>query len=113
MEKTNEKFLEEAAKAQTVEELMKLAQCHSVEVTEEEARLFLSLCERGGEALPDEALDDVSGGGLHYRGHLIVSALYKCDRYNRRRSVTVGAQPNCERCTHSDFSGLFMVCMIN
>lgn len=113
MEKTNEKFFEEAAKAQTVEELMKLAQCHGAEVTEEEARLFLSLGERGGEALPDEALDDVSGGGLHYRGHLIVSALYKCDRYNRRRSVAVGAQPNCERCTHSDFSGLFMVCMIN
>ena len=112
MEGVKRKFAEEAAKAQSVEELMKLAETYDVEATEDEARSFLSL--RNGEgALSDETLDDVSGGGLHYKGHLIVTSWHKCDHFRLRRRIPDGFKPNCENCIHADYSGFFTVCKIN
>ena len=112
MEESNEKFYEEAAKAQTVEDLMKLAEAYDVETTEDEARLFLSLQNSEG-ALSDKALDDVSGGGLHYKGHLIVTSWHKCDHFRLRRRIPDGYKPHCDNCVHADYGGLFMVCKIN
>ena len=112
MEDAQRKFTEEAAKAQTVEELMELAEAYGIEATEDEARLFLSLQTSEG-VLSDEVLDDVSGGGLHYKGRLIVTYNYKCDRFKLRRTVSTWSQPHCELCEHVDFSGFFTVCKIN
>ena len=112
MEDAQRKFAEEAAKAQTVEELMELAEAYDVEATEDEARLFLSLQKSEG-VLSDEALDEVSGGGMHYRGHLVVTSWHKCDSFRLRRRIPGGFEPNCTNCVYGNYSGLFMTCKIN
>lgn len=111
MEEANEKFMEEAAKAQTVEELMELARTHGVEVTEDEARIFLSLRSGDGEALSDEALDGVAGGGLRQKGKLIVTSFYTCDLFKRERG-NISMSRSCENCTYYTYSSPFNTCRI-
>lgn len=113
MEEANEKFYEEAAKAQTVEEVLELAQAHGLEATEEDAQLLLSLRESGEEVLTDEALEKVSGGGLHYKGHLIVTSSLKCDAFRPNTSGYNYFNGNCTKCIYVKNSGIFRVCEIS
>lgn len=80
MEETKRTFSEEAAKVQTVEELMKLAEAYSIEATEEEVRLFLSLQNNEG-VLSDETLEGVSGGEQQYKIYQFVSFDSCCYRF--------------------------------
>ena len=77
----NKELLSKAKEAKTPEELLTLAKENGMEMTAEEAqKIFAQLHSQSGE-LADEELDNVSGGGCHNGGRLVVSVMHYCDEW--------------------------------
>lgn len=79
MEFTQE-LLEKARKAESAEALQTLAKENGYDMGEEEANAYFAEMHKSGE-LSDEELENVSGGGCRKNGHLVVSAMYSCDKF--------------------------------
>lgn len=79
--KLTPELIEKAKQANSPEELSALGKENGIELAEEEAENYFELLHKSGE-LADEELDNVSGGGCYYKdGRLVVTALYKCERW--------------------------------
>ena len=77
----NKELLAKAKEAKTPEELLALAKENGIEMTAEEAqKIFAQLHSQTGE-LSDDELDNVSGGGCHNGGRLVVSVMHYCDEW--------------------------------
>ena len=77
----NKELLVKAKEAKTPEELLTLAKENGMEMTAEEAqKIFAQLHPQTGE-LSDDELDNVSGGGCHNGGRLVVSVMHYCDEW--------------------------------
>ena len=75
-----EELIYKAKTAKSVQELFDLAKENGIEMTEESAKAYYDKMNQLGE-LADEELDNVSGGGCHHDGKLVVSALHYCDEW--------------------------------
>jgi len=79
--KLNKELLTKAKAAKTAEEIMALAKENGMELTEESAKAYLDLLHPQTGELSDDELDNVSGGGCHNGGRLVVSAMHYCDEW--------------------------------
>ena len=86
----NKELLTKAKAAKTAEELLTLAKENGIEMTAEEAqKIFAQLHPQTGE-LSDDELDNVSGGGCHNGGRLVVSAMHYCDEWRCKDDGPMG-----------------------
>lgn len=109
MEEVSDKFLEAVAQAATVEDILEAGKTYGVKVTEEEARTYFELQELAEGALPDEALDEVAGGGAP--GMLLKSHWLSCDRF-----APADGQPGkhcCKRCKKMAIQGSSRYCTVH
>ncbi|MDE6729409.1 MAG: bacteriocin [Oscillospiraceae bacterium] len=120
-------LIEKARQAQSVEELMTLAEENGITITENEARDYfaqLNECNQSGE-LSDDELANVSGGGCYYNdGRLVVTAYYHCKHFtcmlcHKRfsqnhycpKAVNMSnLPPKCVNCKYRTHKGIRMLC---
>ena len=76
---THEELILKAKEAKSAEELIALAKENGIELSADDAKLYLDINKNG--ELPDEALTDVSGGAVYFAGRLIVTRFHVCDRW--------------------------------
>ena len=102
----NEKLLEKAKEAKTVEELVAVAKENGFELTAEEAKTyFAQLNPKTGE-LNDDELDNVAGGkkcGTTYDdwGRPVVTPYNSCEHYTHKNSKeNIPHGGDCEDCFH-------------
>lgn len=110
---THEELVVKAKNAASVEEILQLAKENEVEITPECAQAYFAHLHRTG-ALNDEELDNVSGGGCHHEGKLVVSALNYCDdwiceRCGKHQHNTIHGH-RCDRETSQEKSNIFACC---
>ena len=74
---THEELILQAKAAKTSAELLALAKENGIELTEESAAAYFEQLNKMGE-LTDEELNNVSGGGCHHNGALVVTPLSIC-----------------------------------
>ena len=74
---THEELILQAKAAKTSAELLALAKENGIELTEESAAAYFEQLNKMGE-LTDEELNNVSGGGCHHNGALVVTPLGFC-----------------------------------
>ena len=74
-------LIEKAKSAKTPEELMALAKENGIEMTAESAKAYFEQLNPKTGELADEELDNVSGGGCHNGGRLVVSVMHYCDEW--------------------------------
>ena len=60
---------------------MKTAKENGIEMTAEEAQKIFAQLHPQTSELSDDELDNVSGGGCHNGGRLVVSAMHYCDEW--------------------------------
>ena len=77
----NKELLVKAKEAKTPEELLTLAKENGIEMTAEEAQKIFAQLHPQTSELSDDELDNVSGGGCHNGGRLVVSAMHYCDEW--------------------------------
>ena len=104
----NKELLEKAKRAKNAEELIALAKENGMEMTEESANAYLDLLHsKNGELadgeLTDDELDNVSGGGCHKDGKLVVTVChtcgyFKCKRCGNERTLQCHGVPCCRNC---------------
>ncbi len=99
----NEKLLEKAKNAKSVEELVAIAKENGVELTADEAKnYFAQLNQKNGE-LDDDELDNVAGGRkcgtIYYENRPVVTMVNTCEYYTdpktKKRKAEDGKCPNC------------------
>lgn len=74
-------LMAKARQAKSVEELLALAKENEIELSEDEAREHFEMINRSGE-LSDDELDNVAGGGCHYKdGRLVVTHGNSCNQW--------------------------------
>lgn len=74
-------LIEKARQAKSFEELLALAKENGLELTADEARDHFEMINRSGE-LSDDELDNVAGGGCHYKdGRLVVTHGNSCNQW--------------------------------
>jgi len=78
---THKELILRAKEANTAKELLTLAKENGMELSEEDAELYLGMKQTG--EIPDNALDEVSGGAAYTLtgGYLIVTNFHECDRW--------------------------------
>lgn len=77
---TYEELILKAKAVQNSEELLALAKENGVELTEESAAAYFEQLNKKGE-LTDDELGNVSGGGCHHNGALVVTPLGYCSEW--------------------------------
>ena len=81
----NEKMLEKAKNAKSVEELIALAKENGLDLTAEEAKTYFAKLNAKEGELSDDELDDVSGGGkcgtIYYENRPVISAFNSCELF--------------------------------
>ena len=77
----NKELLVKAKEAKTPEELLTLAKENGIEMTAEEAQKIFAQLHPQTSELSDDELDNVSGGGCHNGGRLVVSVMHYCDEW--------------------------------
>ena len=77
----NKELLAKAKETKTPEELMAFAKENNMEMTEERAKAYFDLIHPKTGDIPESELDNVSGGGCHNGGRLVVSAMHYCDEW--------------------------------
>lgn len=71
-------LIEKARQANSIAELLSLAKENGIALSEDEAEAYFAQLHQSGE-LSDEELNNVSGGGCHYKnGRLIVTIDHYC-----------------------------------
>ncbi|MDE7399064.1 MAG: hypothetical protein K2N06_05995 [Oscillospiraceae bacterium] len=79
--KITPELMAKARQAKSVEELLALAKENEIELSENEAKAYFEQLNKSGE-ISDEELDNVSGGGCHYKdGPLVVTHGNSCDNW--------------------------------
>lgn len=74
-----QEMIEKARQAKTVEEILALAKENSMEMTEEDAKLYFEQLHPVTGELSDDELDNVSGGGCKTNGgYTTVTSELKC-----------------------------------
>ena len=84
MENSNRhhELIQKAKSAKTCQELYSLAREMGMEVSEEEAKVYFEQLHKTGE-LAENELDNVAGGGCHYKdGRLVVTDFNSCRYYS-------------------------------
>ena len=104
----SKELIAKAKGAKTPEELIALAKENGMEMTEESANAYLDLLHsKNGELadgeLADDELDNVSGGGCHKDGKLVVTVCYtcgvfQCERCGSIETVHAGGYKYCSNC---------------
>ena len=77
-------LLEKAKQAESAEALKALAKENEYDMSDEEASAYFAQLHKSGE-LNDEELENVSGGGCHNGGHLVVSPMHSCDLWKCKK----------------------------
>ena len=77
----SKELLAKAKEAKTPEELMAFAKENNMEMTEESAKAYFEQVHPKTGEITDEELDNVSGGGCHNGGRLVVSVMHCCDEW--------------------------------
>ncbi len=79
---TREELILKVKEAKSVEELLAIAKENNIEITKEDAELYMQMSGEGGP-LSDDALDKVTGGAAYTLtgGYLIVTNFHECDRW--------------------------------
>ncbi len=134
-------LLEQAKKANSPEELQKLAQENELKLTPEEANAYFDQIHAPKGELSDDELDDVSGGGCTTNGgYTVVTSELKCftgqyqinswlvyknieksESYNDSNAslrtlwnMNCGSDGNrCGRCAHLEFDGGIGYCGVS
>ena len=103
----NKELLAKAKEAKTPEELLTLAKENGMELTEAEAKTYFDLLHPQTGELSDEELDNVSGGGCHNGGRLVVFVMHYCDewrcKYDGSQWVIDGMLECCKTCRVAAF----------
>ena len=98
-----------AMQAKSVEELLKLAEAYGYEVSKEEAEeIYAELNQE--EALADEELENVAGGGCYstsIHGYLIVTSVNRCELFLQSGSRSGST---CSGCHYAFLDGLTIYC---
>lgn len=76
---TEKDLILKAKEAKSAEELIALAKENGIELSADDAKLYLDINKNG--ELADEELTDVSGGGVYFAGRLIVTRFHVCDHW--------------------------------
>ena len=111
----NEKLLEKAKEAKTVEELAAIAKENGIELTAEEAKnYFAKLNLKAGE-LADDELDNVAGGrkcGTCYCNHRpVITVCNSCEYYtNEETGRKEDGNGMCVSCASGKESGVAFLC---
>lgn len=89
---TPEELILKAKEAKSAEELLAFAKENGMELTKEDAELYIQMNGKEGP-LSDDALDQVTGGAAYTLkgGYLIVTNFHECDRWR------------CDECGGTDF----------
>ena len=113
----NEKMLEKAKNAKSVEELIALAKENGLELTAEEAKTYFAKLNAKEGEIADDELDNVAGGrkcGTIYKDGwpVVVGSFNTCDLYKRNPDSTDiwGDSTLCDTCTHFSVDGILNVC---
>lgn len=79
---THEELILKAKEAKTVEAILAIAKENGLDVSREDAEMYIQMNRESGE-LPDEALNGVTGGAAYTLrdGYLIVTNFHECDRW--------------------------------
>lgn len=79
---THKEMMLKAKEAKSAEELLALAKENSIELTKEDAEVYIKMNGESGE-LSDNELDGVTGGAAYTirDGYLIVTNFHECDRW--------------------------------
>ena len=98
----NKELLAKAKNAKTPEELIALANENGTEMTEESAEAYYNLLHPQNGEVSDDELDNVSGGGCHNGGKLVVSVMHYCDEWRCKDDGSQcdidGILVNCNTC---------------
>ena len=98
----NKELLAKAKNAKTPEELIALAKENGTEMTEESAEAYYNLLHPQNGEVSDDELDNVSGGGCHNGGKLVVSVMHYCDEWRCKDDGSQcdidGILVNCNTC---------------
>lgn len=101
MTNSTPELIEKAKAAKSVEELLAIAKENDLELTEEDAELYLKTRETG--ELSDDELSNVAGGAAYFVDYLIVTAFHSCRRWqckecglNECYHVINKSCPNCK-----------------
>ncbi len=111
----DEKMLEKAKNAKSVEELLSLAKENGFELTEEEAKAYFAKINAKVGELSDDELDDVSGGGkcgtIYYENRPVVSGFNSCDLFIKEGTLEKIPGGYCKDCKYSKDTGGLLLCM--
>ncbi len=110
----NDKLLEKAKTAKTLEEFTAVAKENGFELTAEEAKTyFAQLNPKTGE-LADDELDNVAGGrkcGTIYKDHRpVVTGINKCELFWRARNPDWKGKGYCIDCDYGKTTNGLMLC---
>ncbi len=111
--KFTEEMLKKAKEAKSVEELLSLAKENSIELTEEEAKKYFNGLHAKG-SLPDEELDNVTGGcGSSYDPHndktyatQMECSNPDCSYFSRRSGDYLNETVDCPECHQHSLRGV-------
>ena len=110
---TYEDFIVKAKKAKSAEDLLALAKENDMALTEDSAKAYFEKIKKT-EEIDDEELENVTGGGCHHEGKLVVSALHCCGDWTCKKC---GQQyynavhgHRCDRETSQEKSNVIAVC---
>lgn len=102
MEKLGEKkgaFLQNGARCGNAGELQELAAENGISLNREEAAELLEAMEIKSDALSDEELDGVAGGGVYLMGDLVVVTAYGCEHWSAETEhLWVAIKGQCGSC---------------
>ena len=119
----SEELIAKAKGTKTPEELAALAKESSIDLTEEEAKAYFEQLHPKTGELADEELDNVSGGGCHNGGRLVVSVMHYCDEWRCKddgsqcdiddilvRCNTCGVAAYCHSCQYCTYEKGLWLC---
>ncbi len=111
----DEKMLEKAKNAKSVEELLSLAKENGIELTVEEAKTYFAKLNAKSGELADDELDDVSGGEkcgtIYSEGRPLVTVGNSCEHYiNENTQRKEDGSGKCPACYWSDSTGCSLYC---
>ena len=108
----NEKLLEKAKNAKSVEELVNAAKENGVELTAEEAKTYFSKLNIKYGELDDDEIDGVAGGRkcgtIYYHEMPVVTACNSCEHFRAGINKSISGQ--CQDCRNSWWNGSLLLC---
>ena len=111
----NDKLLEKAKNAKTVEELVAVAKENGFELTAEEAKTYFAKLNAKEGELADDELDNVAGGGkcgtMYCGNRPVVTICNSCEYYtNEKTGKKEDGNGMCGTCASSKDVGMALLC---